>query len=304
MRSLTIGMIGLDTSHCLEFTKLLNEPEHPFHVEGGKVAFAFPLYSEDMSISKDRVQGYTETLRDELSVKITNSIADTAEASEAILLTAVDGRKHLDLFKQLIPYKLPVFIDKPLALSVKDAEELYSLAEEHNIPVMSSSSLRYADSFREVIKNQKEEIDAIYVHGPLPMQPLMPGYFWYGIHMIEMVIAAMGAEANNVTVKTSNDHETVIVEWEDGRHAIIRGEYEWHSRFGATLHTKNGFHHVDITKDTKPFYASLLEQVIHFFQTKESPVPKEETLEVITLIEMINRKRNMEAVLVSQKPDL
>jgi len=290
MKPLTIGMIGLDTSHCLEFTKLLNEPDHPFHVEGGKVAYAFPFYSEDLPISKDRVQGYTETLRKDHSVKITCSIAETAAASDAILLTAVDGRKHLELFKQLLPYKIPVFIDKPLALSVKEAKELYSLAEEHNIPILSSSSLRYADSFRVAIENRKEEISGIYVHGPLPMQPVMPGYFWYGIHMIEMVIAAMGPGAKNVRVKTSNEHETVIVEWEDGRHAIIRGEYEWHSRFGAILHTKKGFHHVDITKDTKPFYASLLEQVIHFFQTKESPVPKEETLEVMRLIEMINNE--------------
>jgi predicted dehydrogenase len=290
MKPLTIGMIGLDTSHCLEFTKLLNDPDYPFHVEGGKIAYAFPFYSEDLQISKDRVQGYTETLRNDHSVKITSSIAETAEASDAILLTAVDGRKHLELFKQLLPFKIPVFIDKPLALSVKEAEELFALAEEHNIPVMSSSSLRYADSFRVVRENHKDEISAIYVHGPLPMQPLMPGYFWYGIHMIEMVIAAMGPGAKNVTVKTSNEHETVIVEWEDGRHAIIRGEYEWHSRFGATLHTKNSHHHTDITKDTKPFYASLLEQVIHFFQTKESPVPKEETLEVMKLIEMINNE--------------
>lgn len=290
MTPLTIGMIGLDTSHCLEFTKLLNDPDHPFYVEGGKVAYAFPFCSEDLKISKDRVQGYSETLRNDHSVKITSSIAETAEASDAILLTAVDGRKHLELFKQLLLYKIPVFIDKPIALSAKEAEDLFALAEEHNIPVMSSSSLRYADSFRVVLENQKDEISAIYVHGPLPMQPLMPGYFWYGIHMIEMVIAAMGPGAKNVTVKTSKEHETVIVEWEDGRHAIIRGEYEWHSRFGATLHTKNSSHQVDITKDTKPFYASLLEQVIHFFQTKESPVPKEETLEVIRLIEMINKK--------------
>jgi predicted dehydrogenase len=290
MKPLMIGMVGLDTSHCLEFTKLLNDPAHPFHVEGGKVAYAFPFYSEDLKISKDRVQGYTETLRNDHSVKITSSIAETAEASDAILLTAVDGRKHLELFKQLLPYKIPVFIDKPLALSVKEAEELFALAQKHNIPVMSSSSLRYADSFSVIMENEKDGISSIYVHGPLPMQPLMPGYFWYGIHMIEMVIAAMGSGAKNVTVKTSNEHETVIVEWEDGRHAIIRGEYEWHSRFGATLHTKKGFHHVDITKDNKPFYASLLEQIIHFFKTKKSPVPKEETLEVMRLIEIINKK--------------
>lgn len=288
MKPLTIGMIGLDTSHCLEFTKLLNDPNHPFHVKGGKVAYAYPFYSEDLEISKDRVKGFTETLRDEYAVKITGSIEEVARLSDAILLTAVDGRKHLELFKQLLPYKVPVFIDKPLALSLRDAEEIYSLAESHDVPVMSSSSLRYAESFRHLVDQHKKDISGLYIHGPLPMQPLMPGYFWYGIHMVEMVVAAMGLGATDVLVKKSSNHETVVVEWADGRHALIRGEYEWHSRFGATIHTQNGFYNAEISKDTKPFYASLLEEVMVFFKTKTSPIMKEETLEVIRLIEMIN----------------
>ncbi|WP_210366224.1 Gfo/Idh/MocA family oxidoreductase [Bacillus sp. REN3] len=291
MKILTIGMIGLDTSHCLEFTKLLNNPDHPFHIEGGRVAYAFPFSSEDLEISRNRVQGYTETLHNDHSVEITHSIAETAEASDAILLTAVDGRKHLELFKQLLSYKKPVFIDKPLATSLKDAEEIYALAKEYDIPVMSSSSLRYAESFHQLVEEHHEDISGIYVHGPLPMQPLMPGYFWYGIHMVEMVIAAMGTGASGITMKKSSDHETAIIEWSDGRHAVIRGENEWHSRFGATLHTKDAFYHADITKDSKPFYASLLEQAMHFFKTKNSPIPKEETLEIIKLIEMINHSR-------------
>ncbi|MCM3123832.1 MULTISPECIES: Gfo/Idh/MocA family oxidoreductase [unclassified Mesobacillus] len=289
MKPLTIGMIGLDTSHCLEFTKLLNDPDHPFHVKGGQVAYAYPFYSEDLEISKDRVKGYTETLRNEFAVKIIYSIEEVARMSDAILLTAVDGRKHPELFKQLLPYKVPVFIDKPLALSLREAKEIYSLAESHDVPVMSSSSLRYAESFRTLIDQHKEEITGIYVHGPLPQQPLMPGYFWYGIHMIEMVVAAMGLGTKEVWVKKSCDHETVMVEWTDGRHAVVRGEYEWHSRFGVTIHTSSGFYNADISKDAKPFYASLLEQAIHFFQTKKSPVLKEETLEVIRVIEMINK---------------
>jgi hypothetical protein len=292
MNSLKIGMIGLDTSHCLEFTKLLNDPEHPFHVEGGRIVAAYPFYSEDLEISRSRVQGYTETLKKDFHVKITDSIKETAKVSDAILLTAVDGRKHLELFKELLPYKLPVFIDKPIALSSEEAEELYLLAAEHDIPVMSSSSLRYAESFSKVLGKHADDITGIYVHGPLPMQEQMPGYFWYGIHMVEMVIAAMCTGVENVLVTSNSEHETVLVEWTDGRHAVLRGEYEWHSRFGATLHTNSGFYNADIASDQKPFYSSLLEQILVFFKTRNSQVPKEQTLEVIRLVEMINKARS------------
>nr|WP_242035132.1 Gfo/Idh/MocA family oxidoreductase [Mesobacillus harenae] len=245
-----------------------------------------------MPISKDRVQGYTKFLEQEFKINIVESIHRAAASSEAILLTAVDGRKHLELFKELLPYKLPVFIDKPLALSSEDAQELFSLSKQHNVPIMSSSSLRYADSFHRLLETINKDINSIYVHGPLPMQELMPGYFWYGIHMLEMVIAAMGVGVNRVTVSSNEEYETLILEWTDGRLAVLRGEYEWHSRFGATIHTKHGFYNADITKDTKPFYASLLEQIIFFFTEKTSPVPAEETLEIIRIIEMINKSRN------------
>ncbi|RLQ94854.1 Gfo/Idh/MocA family protein [Falsibacillus albus] len=291
MKPLKIGMIGLDTSHCIEFTKLLNNPSLPYHVPGGQITSAYPFFSEDLPISKERVSGYTDTLEKEFNITITESIKGTAKMSDAILLTAVDGRKHVDLFKELLPYQLPVFIDKPMTLSVNDAKELFALAEAHKVPAMSTSSLRYAESLSALIEKYKEDITSIYINGPLPMQEHMPGYFWYGIHMIEMAVAALGTGIKNVSVTANNLHEIVIAEWQDGRHAIIKGDPEWHPRFGAVVHTKTESYHADITKDHKPFYASLLEKIMEFFHTKTSPIPKEETIEVIRMIEMINQVR-------------
>jgi hypothetical protein len=42
-KDLRIGMIGLDTSHVVAFTELLNNPENPKHVPGGRVVAAFRL---------------------------------------------------------------------------------------------------------------------------------------------------------------------------------------------------------------------------------------------------------------------
>ncbi len=35
--SLRLGMIGLDTSHVIAFTELLNDPHNPHYVPGAKV---------------------------------------------------------------------------------------------------------------------------------------------------------------------------------------------------------------------------------------------------------------------------
>jgi len=36
-----VGLIGLDMSHALDFTRRLNDPSHPEHVPGGRVVAGF-----------------------------------------------------------------------------------------------------------------------------------------------------------------------------------------------------------------------------------------------------------------------
>ena len=43
MGDLRIGMIGLDTSHVIVFTRTFNDPKSPDHVPGGKVVAAFKV---------------------------------------------------------------------------------------------------------------------------------------------------------------------------------------------------------------------------------------------------------------------
>lgn len=291
MHTLKIGMIGLDTSHCLEFTKLLNDSRHPYHVKGGKVYSAFPYYSEDLEISRSRVAGFKETLEKDYNVIMTDSIQETAASCNAIMLTAVDGRKHLSLFKELLPYKLPVFIDKPMAVSPAEAEEIYNLAQDYGVPIMSSSSLRFAESFDLFLKQHKQSITGAYFHGPLPLLEQMPGYYWYGIHMAEMAIAALGPGLKEALVRQHNEYEFALSQWEDGRIVSFRGDYEWHSRFGVILHTGEGAVPLDLLSDNKPFYACLLDEVIRFFETGISPVPWVETREVIRLVDMLTKER-------------
>ena len=56
-----IGIIGLDTSHVVAFTKTINEHSSDPAYEGFKVVAAYPTKgSADMSSSIDRLAGFTE----------------------------------------------------------------------------------------------------------------------------------------------------------------------------------------------------------------------------------------------------
>src|SRR5450759_1865683 len=143
MSVMQIGMIGLDTSHCTAFVKLLNDSANEFHISGAKVVKAFPGGSKDFSLSHGRVGQFSEELK-ALGIKICDSIEETGRAVDAFFLESVDGRQHLEQFKILAKFGKPVFIDKPFACSFEDALAIAKIAGETNVPVMTASAIRYA----------------------------------------------------------------------------------------------------------------------------------------------------------------
>ncbi|GAA3408715.1 Gfo/Idh/MocA family protein [Paenibacillus hodogayensis] len=291
--ALKIGIIGLDTSHATAFTQLLNDAAQQYHVPGGKVVVAFPGGSPDFELSISRVQGFTDKLRDEYGVQIVDSVEAVAKQSDAILLESVDGRVHLEQFAKIAPFGKPVFIDKPLAVASEDARQIAALAAKYGVAVMSASALRYAEGLTEVLGNaEKGAVIGVDAFGPMAIQPTQPGFFWYGIHTVEMVFAVLGKECVDVTVTTNDDHDIIVGRWADGRLATLRGNRKNNNSFGAVVHREKGSQFVDVYSHPKPYYASLLERIIPLFQGKGAAIDFAESIAVIRFIEAANESRD------------
>jgi predicted dehydrogenase len=299
---LKLGMIGLDTSHAPAFTKLLNDSQDPFHVRGGKVVIAYPGDPSDFHMSYTRKDRFTKELSQQYGVKMTASIEEVAEYSDAILLESVDGRHHLSQFKRIAPYRKPVFIDKPLALSSDAASKIFRLAEQYQVPIMSCSALRYAEGLTRALEKNKDSIIGVDLFGPMPLEPAQPGYFWYGIHLADMLYAIFGKGCKSVTSVNNSMHDVVTAEWVDGRVAVLRGNRAGNQTFGALMHYEQNRQYVSVSPDDKPYYASLLEKIMEMFQTKISPISSEETLELIRFLEAANvsRERSGEVIKLDQ----
>ena len=87
-----IGIIGLDTSHSVAFTKALNgnsSNTSPF-----KIVAAYPNGSADIESSVKRIPGYTEEVK-KYGVEIVDSIADLLSKVDFVCLETNDGRPHL-----------------------------------------------------------------------------------------------------------------------------------------------------------------------------------------------------------------
>lgn len=289
-----IGLIGLDTSHAIAFTQLLNDPSAEFHVPGGKVVAAYPGGSPDFPLSASRVQPFTAQLRDKWGVEIVDSPEAVAELCDLVFILSVDGRTHRSLFDRVAPFGKPLFIDKPLAVSVEDAQYIISQAEQRGIPFMSSSALRYGDVFVKAI-GDRSDIIACDVFGPMDEEPTQPGLFWYGIHSIEMLVAAMGPGCTEVRACRREHQDLVQCIWNDGRLATVHGLRGAHSDFGLTVHRKDGFVATDSTRMARPFYAGLLETVIASLSDRRWAIPSTEILEVMRIIHAANISRKNDA---------
>jgi len=285
--TIKVGMVGLDTSHCPAFTRMLNDAANPYYVPGAQVVGAYPGGSELFSNSRNRVEGFTAQLRDEFGIQMYDSIPALAADVDAILLESVDGRQHLAQFIQTAVGK-PVYIDKPLTTSSSEAVEIACIAQHSDTPIMSCSSLRYAAGIVDLAPGGA--VLSCEAFGPAALLDDYPGLFWYGIHSAEMLFAFMGTGCQAARCIATPELDVVIGEWEDGRIGLLKGTRLGKGQFGCVVHTEEG-NACGMALSTPPYYFGLMQQVVRFFETRTSPIDVGETLEIIAFLEAADASR-------------
>lgn len=288
--SMKVGIVGLDTSHVIAFTSLLNDPKHEYHLTGVEVVAAYQGGSELFSLSWNRVKGFTEDLKSKYGIKMYDSIDSLAKEVDAIFLESVDGRQHLEQFKQMAIGK-PVFIDKPFATSSADSRAIIKLSEKTKTPVMSCSSLRYAAGIMDLL-DKDEKVVSCETFGPAAILEDYPGLFWYGVHGAEVLFTFMGAGCKKVRCVAFKDQDVVIGEWSDGRIGILKGTRFERSDFGCIVHT-NTATKFSLAGSTPPYYFLMLQKVNEFFRTGVSPIDIKETFDIMAFLEAANRSRDL-----------
>jgi predicted dehydrogenase len=278
-----VGIIGLDTSHVIAFTKSLNDPSDPQYVPGLRVVAGFKGGSPDVKSSWSRVDKYTAELRDKWKVEIVDDIPTLCSKVDAVLLESVDGRPHLAQVRPVFAAHKPVFIDKPLAGSYKDAKEIAELGKAAGVPWFTASSLRFWDQTTK-LKNPAGigQILSYDVLGPTIRESHEPSLFNYGVHAVEMLYQLMGPGCETVTMQTSGNEDVVIGKWKDGRLGVMRGFSSGLYAFSITVYGDKGVLH----SEGKPeAYHELLVQIARFFQTGVPPVDNNESLECLAFME-------------------
>lgn len=287
-KMLRVGMIGLDTSHVIAFTKLLNKPDNSGDLAGIRVIAGYPGGSKDIPDSADRVEKYTEELRDKHGIQIVASIEDLLKEVDVVLLESVDGRPHLQQVIPVLKAGKICFIDKPVAGSLADALRIFELSATYKTPVFSSSSLRFSPGILGLSKDPKVGgVRGCDVYGPCSLEPHHPDLFWYGIHGVETLYTIMGPGCQSVTRTHTKDTDIATGVWQDGRVGTFRGIRKGASGYGGLVFGAKSI--VPVGKYAG--YEPLVVEICKFFRTGKAPVAAEETIEMFAFMEAADESK-------------
>ena len=122
-----IGLVGLDSSHAEDFLRHINIEAQ--HAQMRITA----LYGTDDA----RLAGL-EPLDGSLVPYPT--LGSLIENVDAVIVGHRDGALHRDAAIACLKARRPVFVDKPLANSRRDAEAMVAAAEQSGVPLLSGSA--------------------------------------------------------------------------------------------------------------------------------------------------------------------
>lgn len=281
-----IGMIGLDTSHSVAFTKTFNDANAGPEYGGYKVVAAYPKGSNDIESSVKRIPGYIEEVK-KYGVTIVGSIKDLLREVDVVLLETNDGRLHLEQAIPVMKAGKTLFIDKPMAAFLPDVIAIFNEAKKHNVPVFSSSSLRFGPSVQAIAQGKAGNVLGADVFSPAHLEKTHLDFSWYGIHGVEMLYTVMGTGCKSVSRTHTADSDVVVGLWGDDRIGTFRGVRFKKSGYGGSVYGEKSIESLDGGGGYNP----LLAEVVKFFQTGQSPISPDETMEIFAFMEAADESK-------------
>jgi len=284
MNEIKVAIVGLDTSHSVEFARRMNDPQCDPKIKVDGLKAVSCMRFETPFQDKKGLDERQKTLEG-WGIKVTESFDECVADCDAVMLEVNDPAYHLEYFKKAIKLGKPIYLDKPMADTYASGKAIYDLAKKNNVKVFSASSLRFVTAVVEANKVLSDP-EFVAVFGALGNAPAGSSVVWYGVHTMEMLQKLMGPGA--VSLKAIRDEKGVVsvVKYKNGARGIAElntGSYV----YGGAVRTKGEVH--SFTVDMSMAYTLELREIAKFFNGEEPKASFEDTLEVMDLLDTTQR---------------
>jgi hypothetical protein len=276
---LKVAIVGLDTSHSVEFARRMQAPDCPPEQRVAGLRATRCLSFETPFQDAEGLAARAKQL-EQWGVGVASSLEEAVEGADALMLEINDPALHLEYFSRCAGLGLPIFLDKPLADSLVAGRRIVELGRRHGTRWFSASSLRFVAELEEACAALALP-ERVSAYGPIGKAASGSSVVWYGVHAFEMLQRAMGRGARTVRALAHPGGIVALVGY-DGRLGVVElteGAYV----YGGALRS---------SKEARPFavdmsraYTRLLERIAAFFGGGPEPATHEETVEVAALLE-------------------
>ena len=280
-----VAIIGLDTSHAVEFPKLMQDPAVPAENRVPELKATSCLRFETPFQNKEGLEKRSRYLEN-IGVQVTEDFDAAVADCDAILIEINDPSFHLEYFERCAALGKPVFLDKPFADTFANAMKIMEIAEKHGTRFFTSSALRFDFDFVAGLAEGTVP-EAVTVWGPIGAAPAGSSLIWYGVHTFEMLQRAMGRGA--VSVKVCGDRRGYVchVVYADGRRGVVELTENVY-RYGALIRDHKAKEQLISLTGNVPFYAMLLREIVRFLDGAQ-PVELADSVEVMAMLSAAER---------------
>lgn len=286
-----IGIIGMSAgnAHPYSWSAIING-----HFDGGEITkVGYPAVAAYLNANKDTlgISGakVTHVWTQERSVSesiahttqiihVVDSLEDMVTEVDAVILGRDDAENHVAMSRPFIEAGIPIFIDKPLAITREDLE-WFSEQHAKGKFFMSCSSMRYANECRIV----KQDIQSL---GKLQLVTAVGKKDWlkYGVHMLEAAFSLLD-DPIPVTVQHigEKDKDIVHIIFEDGMQVMVHLFMNIVPTFQLSVFGEKGWRLIDI----KNSYSMFRDNIIEFVRSVEegkSRLPYYKTKNIINTL--------------------
>ena len=211
--------------------------------------------------------------------KVVDQQEDMLGEIDAVLLARDDAENHYDMALPFLKSGIPIYIDKPLALSVGEAERLLA-AQEYEDQIFSCSPLRYAEELTLTEEEKQKTGKILHVEASTPKA-------WnnYAVHLIDPILKQMRdrGELKKISGSERSEIKSSLVEWESLT-AFLKTTGKIAIPFKIQYFGENGTVEKNSVDAFTCFKKALL-KFINLNKGEDRNIRREETLETIRIIE-------------------
>ncbi|MBW7996884.1 MAG: hypothetical protein FVQ81_10035 [Candidatus Glassbacteria bacterium] len=211
--ALRVGLLELDTSHADTFARAIAA------VEGAELV---AITNRGMVYGQERTDKF---VADYKVKQVCDSPEQMVPLVDVAFSIAVNWESHVRDAEPFITAGKPVFIDKPVVGTERDARKLLELSAKYRTPIFGGSTYRYAPNlpaFKKEFQARDDRVNVtVYGHINSHSRYDMLDLIYYGIHGTELAQEVMGPGALSVNYVDFYRKQHLIHVRYDGRPPVV-----------------------------------------------------------------------------------